>query len=230
MQHFILTKVATGRPGDSWLRTRLELFRDYCLPSVSGQRKREFTWLLAMNPRTPSWFINALSPLLESANATVVFTPDSDRLFPNWTPLIEHLISSDRLLTSRLDSDDMLQVNFVDDVQRAAQQVEDDTVLDFPSGFQVRLPDFACRRFTSECPTHFISLVESRRQTVCGCGNHTRIKAKYRVHNVHAKPMWIELCHGGNLKTRFQNGGASVSWDKIKPSFVCLSQNQGHSS
>jgi hypothetical protein len=220
MQHLILTKLATGCPGDDWLIARLPIFVEFCAASIAAQNNKQFKWLLAVNPKIPAWFIDGIEKVLPSANAILVYTDGTEKLFPRWTPLIEAHVAHGRLLTTRLDNDDMLHRDFVETVQKAAENSDDDTVLDFPSGYQLRQSDLNCRRCVSSRPTHFISLVETGRRTAFGCGNHSRVNTKFNVRNIHHHPMWVEVCHTHNLGTRFRETGAIADWQEVKRQFT----------
>jgi len=222
MQHLILTRLAVGTPSTKWLAFRLRLFERYCAPSVRAQTNQKFKWLLVVHPKTPSWFLNRA--LASSTNAFFVFE-GSGRLWPNWPRLVTPFTGTGRLLTSRLDSDDMLHMSFVHEVQRYAARAHGPLVIDFSEGLRLRYPDLACRAISTKLPTHFISLVEDGRNTVY-CAEHKRINQMFWVLSLKTEPMWVEVCHNMNVVNTFSKRGQFIPWNSVK-SFFRVPQKSG---
>ncbi|MCU1424755.1 MAG: hypothetical protein JWM51_1046, partial [Microbacteriaceae bacterium] len=43
------------RAQEGWLRTRVELFERYCVPSVLAQTSSSYRWLIYFDPESPQW-------------------------------------------------------------------------------------------------------------------------------------------------------------------------------
>ena len=220
MQHLILTRLAVGRPSDEWLKYRMAIFEKFCAPCLAAQSNRNFKWLLAITHQTPGWFIGRVGQWLAPCNAVLVYAGENQEVFINWAPLVTKYLTDGRLLTSRLDSDDMYHRDFVDTVQQAAEKSENDVILDFPTGYQLRYEDLKCRRVTQLKPTHFISRIENSRQTVFGCGDHTRVHNKFKVLKDRTNPMWVEICHQRNICVKFCDHGRIFPWSDIQGQFI----------
>ncbi len=126
VDHVLLTRFnlpSTGMEGvirarEGWLRNRVELFERYCAPSVAGQT-RPVTWIIYFDPEGPRWLMDRLAPLVDRG----LFRP-----IPRASVSREELLSDIRasvpsprrhLLTTNLDNDDGLAVDFSERVTSA---------------------------------------------------------------------------------------------------------------
>src|SRR5690554_3720409 len=133
-KHFLFTRVnigyieragALGIVSRDWLQDRLALFYHYCLPSVVNQSNKNFTWLLYFDRRTPQDVIATVEEKLVGLDfIELSFKAESFGL------LRESVIrdvsirlknNTTHIITSRLDTDDMIHVDFIDSVQRLFQ-------------------------------------------------------------------------------------------------------------
>ena len=141
----------------AWLENRFKLFERYCLPSVLGQSRSDFSWLLFFDHQTPE-------PYAQRARALADLHPNIHPIFCRSLPndfVSESIVKTiptepEWLLTTRLDNDDGLHEDFVARVQDA-QTLERSEVLNCPVGIILH-GDRAYRlRHTSNA---FISLSE----------------------------------------------------------------------
>jgi Putative rhamnosyl transferase len=222
MQHLILTKLAVGNPTPEWLVHRLDIFKHYCAPSVLLQTYKNFRWLLAVNPATPRWFLEAAG--VAAANAEFVYHTEPT-LTPRWTSLIRPFVNRGPLITTRLDSDDMVQRRFVEVVQAHSEYSPYDEVIDFPIGLRVNLPDFAYVTLMEKRPTHFISLIERSdvHKTVCSF-SHKRADRNYPIRTASLQPFWAELCHGQNIVNALRPNDAMGYLDRAMLMRLMLQQ------
>jgi hypothetical protein len=108
----------------------------------------------------------------------------------------------DTLITTRLDNDDAVAVDFLARIQRAAVG-EDRLFLNCPFGYQ-----WADGRlyYYLHFANPFMSFVERRRvpgdarvpATVMS-GNHEQVRRTGRLRQVWGPPMWLQVIHGGNV-------------------------------
>jgi hypothetical protein len=105
--HLVVTRLnvkVTGlaRPDDATLRRRLELLERFTAPSLARQEQVEFRWLVLCDPGTPPW--------LEAELATVASGFPFHMSFgrPSRHALTRELAHFDVVLTTRIDSDDVL--------------------------------------------------------------------------------------------------------------------------
>ena len=141
----------------------------------------------------------------------------------NWGQNVAELTGGGTILTTWLDSDDMIHSRFVETVQRHAERSWRPLVIDFPNGYKLRYPDMALSAITSRRPTHFISLLEDGYETVfCSnvAGNHSRIGERFPVLRLQTEPYWVEICHHMNLLNTYQRTSRSAKWHDVKSFFI----------
>jgi hypothetical protein len=203
MRLLVLTRLAVGQPSADWLARRLHIFEMLCAPSMAMQSCQDFRWVLAVAPDTPAWF---LSRVLAIAPRSVLVYHEGQSINPDWPRLVAPFCGDGRLITTRLDSDDMLHQRFIEIVRYYAAHCSHDTVIDFPAGVKLRLSDFAYQTMTLLRPTHFISLVEMGRpfRTVYQCA-HQEIDQRYPVWLAAPHPAWVEVCHLDNIYNHFDH-------------------------
>jgi len=223
MQHFILTRLALGQPSARWLAHRLELFRTYCAPSVQCQTVSRFAWLLAVNPNVPCWFLKRIAQV--APQATLVYS-ESPQPVCDWGRLLQPFVRRGRLITSRLDNDDMIGKRYVEYIQRFSASTWDDFIIDFSCGYQLDLSDLSCKHkrmvFGSSFPTHFLSLVESvdrAKPRTAYVLRHCDMSRRYRVLCLGYEG-WVEVCHGMNIINRISVCGSRVEWHSVKGRFI----------
>lgn len=109
------------RAQDGWLRDRVELFEKYTVPSVREQTTKNLQWIIYFDPESPVWLLDRLQPLVDEHLFTPLYREAVD-----WQDLAADAkaISGGRaamLVTTNLDNDDALAVNFVERIQAAVQ-------------------------------------------------------------------------------------------------------------
>lgn len=108
-----------------------------------------------------------------------------------------------RVLTTYLDNDDALNVRFVEDIQRRAAELPDETFITYDDGYQY----FTDHNYVMQIHfprNHFMSVVEradASLKTIYGYGSHYYIEKMNGVRIEHVKnlPMWSEVIHGKNM-------------------------------
>ena len=153
--HYIITRfnLPVARPNKNgvqqdhlgeWLYNRCALFEKYCLPSVNSQTNKNFKWILIFDRNTPVDIINKYrSDIIEPV--TFEKTEEQAEADVCQSVLASYLKTNEKadlILTSRLDNDDMLHKDFVEDLQKAAVKSFEKApvVLQFPiaSVFDIR--------------------------------------------------------------------------------------------
>jgi hypothetical protein len=190
---------------------------------VASQTERRFAWFLAMSPALPGWFTRAARRAAPDA-IPVYF--DGASLYPDWSRLIGRFIRPGVLISSRLDSDDMIHRRFVEWVGRSACMGRGSFVIDFPEGFRLRLPDLECRRvgewtWVRSRPSHFLSLVEAADRRVTRLAYwrpHSRMGERLPVLRLKGTA-WVEICHGLNAINKPAKFGRRVDWRAVETMF-----------
>ncbi|MGD8200607.1 glycosyltransferase [Ornithinimicrobium sp. W1679] len=202
--HVLLTRFSAvldpaGRPPDEeWLHYRLGFFYDACLPSVASQEGADFTWLVMLDDRCPDDFRATVEELAEGTFSPVwthgPFRRDS------FARHVAGRTDAPYLITTRLDSDDALAVDFMARVQ--AQFAEQDGLfVNFPRGIQIDRSGAVYRSNIVSSP--FLSFVERRRedrlpQTVY-VAKHARARSHAPLLQVDAPVMWAQVVHDDNV-------------------------------
>ncbi len=210
-EHVLLTRFsAVLRPGlppqdEDWLYYRLGFFVDACLPSVLSQRgARPFSWLVMFDDRCSDGFRAEVESLARGA-FTPLWTREPFRRDSFAAP-IEHRHrgtahpAPPHLITTRIDSDDAMAVDFMAAVQ-AQFAGQERLFVNFPRGIQIdRSGAVHASRILS---SPFLSLIERRPPdapplTVFSA-KHARARGTAPLREVSAPVMWAQVLHGTNL-------------------------------
>lgn len=128
--HFLITRVNIGyvtrikaqnHKEEEWLDHRFNLFFNTCLTSVLNQESRNFIWLIYLDIRTPLSYVQQLRDRIEDYPHIEVLTKEGgfDDIRYHLSADISKRIDSETefLITSRIDSDDLIHKNFIQEVQ-----------------------------------------------------------------------------------------------------------------
>lgn len=114
------------------------------------------------------------------------------------------LNSTLKVLTTYLDNDDALNVGFVEDIQKRAAGLSDETFINYTDGYQF-FTDYNYMMRIHYPRNHFVSVVENGNpatvKTIYGYGSHYYIEKieGARIENVENLPMWCEVIHEKNM-------------------------------
>jgi len=205
-QHFLITRfnygwldnVARSRTGTAvnttqWLDERVQLFETFCLPSVTRQTCRNFTWVMQFDPRTP---VEILERCAATPNVEIIQEPIAD--FFAQVELAEPF-----LITSRLDNDDALHERYIDAVQRrfaGETQLLDTRGIQFD---QSRHRFYTDGRRKPNSP--FLTLIEKlggRPKTV-HYADHAKMRRHFPARRLKQR-LWCQVVHETNLLNRIR--------------------------
>lgn len=204
LDHVILTRFNVPTPGresliraqDGWLRDRIALFETYCLPSVQAQTNRHFEWIVYFDPDSPRWFMDWLNGFGSDRPFHAVFRASVSR---------EEMLSdvravtgarSDTLLTTNLDNDDGLAVDFVERLHAAVTGGRREALY-LSSG--IILGDERTYLRTDR-ENAFCSVAEPWDAPVMAWTDwHNRLGRSMPVVQVAGGPGWLQVVHGGNV-------------------------------
>jgi hypothetical protein len=208
-QHFLLTNFnvhwedySVDRAGvpvrtQGWLDHRFRLFETFCLPSVAGQTRLDFVWLVHYAESTPPEYVARLERCRDLVDLRLV----TERT--GWREATAAALEPgvDRVLTTRLDNDDALQRGAMAALRRAATS-RGPEFLNLPRGYSVSLQTGEVRLF-EELSNPFLSLVEPAVDELLTvtCTSHRRAAEVAPVRQVRRRrPSWLRVVHERNLE------------------------------
>ena len=136
--HIVRSRYQQGQPNLTALGwARLELFKDFCLPSMVHQTTDNFVWLIYTDPQLDKGLLDAMVELLaphprfyliasmhnvlwkdgQAQNLTEAIVYTGNQTFLEETMAKRDLVP---ILETRLDADDALHVRFLEDMQKEA--------------------------------------------------------------------------------------------------------------
>lgn len=216
--HVILTRFNLATPGresairnqPGWLAGRFALFERYCLPTVAAQQGarqgRDFRWIVYFDEATPEPFRARIAACRAVCDFHPYFTP----IFPGerWGISARAVLAAEGreapwLLSTRLDNDDGLAVDFVARVQAAASSVPAGRVaFNVTEGYVFD----GARAYAHAHPSNaFASLVEpwASARTVSD-HQHMHLGETAPIVQVGGPGGWLQVVHGGNVSNKIR--------------------------
>jgi hypothetical protein len=209
MRHFILTPFYVRRhfkgqagpqlAAPEWLDHRIQLFEDYCLPSVISQSDQNFEWFIYFDESTPAEYLERVKSLISKYQN---ISMKSCRL---WQPeviandILTTLAARTRwIVTTRLDNDDGLHRDFVSALHSAVQERRE--FLNFPRGIVL----YSGKCFVYEHLSNaFLSLVEPSERPVTACSvAHEQAAEVAPVRQLPETPAFLQVVHGKNVSNK----------------------------
>ncbi|RZJ60313.1 MAG: hypothetical protein EOO45_24580 [Flavobacterium sp.] len=146
---------------DEWLEHRLWLFENFCFPSVAAQTNTNFTWLLYFDATTPESYKARIENIIQGKSNIRLFFIDG---MPAFVPEIKKLITAEAssqpyLITSRIDNDDCIHKNFINEVQQKFSSQEY-MAIDVIKGYSLQIKPVIMLGKKEHIFNPFISLIE----------------------------------------------------------------------
>ena len=235
VKHFLLTRFNVAAPGreqairlrPGWLAGRFDLFRKYCLPSVADQTRQDFEWLVFFDDQTPEEYRRVISELQTAYPFRAEFTAffEMDKIVPQ---LVSASEDADWLLTTRLDSDDILAIDHMARLREALSPARP-RVINFSEGAILSIADAQPRLFrVRDDANPFASLIEAMGpgvRTIWG-EKHVDIERLAPLAQVGGAPAWMQLVHGSNVSNRIKGRRVRLdSYCDLFPNLKCLSES-----
>lgn len=170
------------RLDEDWLDARRVLFKATSL-SISKQINRNFKWVVLFDKETSKDYIDSLGPGFEPV------------MLEGLEGFKRYLKGKKDVITSRLDSDDMLGPSFIDDVQRTILY-NGSEIVSFDQGY-IKEKDSYYKIFWSANP--FLSLYEKSSAQGVYNWEHGALMRQPGA-RVFARRNWLINIHGGNLR------------------------------
>lgn len=181
----------------TWLAARLNLFLNYCAPSVLEQTNKKFKWLIYFDPGTPIAILDKIQFLKKSEIVTEFI------LIPDYTAMLEDLVKKIKkaptpfVITTRLDNDDVISNVFINDIQNAARP-QHNLIINFTMGYEYNLLKRILTKWNARFQNQFITIIEARDapdiQSIYGFP-HWRPPVNATILNIRGKSYWIYIGH-----------------------------------
>lgn len=195
---------------DNWLRHRLFLFENYCLPSVLEQSQKEFQWLIFFQKDSQNQLGSILKKMKKYDFIEPIFVKNYEYFQENIGSIIEERIpnSTNLVITTRLDNDDAIHMDFIKEIQKKSAEFNaKDTILHFPNGLSLDVSHEPKLSLNINPLNPFLSLLENYQQgavrTVYAC-EHNNWNNDLQFWTERKEPMWVEIIHGKNKLNTFK--------------------------
>jgi len=189
--NWVVTKNNEALLDDQWMQERMELFKNYCLPSILNQTNKNFKWLLFFDSSTDEKFRKSITELVNNHNFIEVLYIDG---MPNFNKRILEYIEKNikeipYLITSRIDNDDCISNRFIEEVQKNFNK-QDFMAFDYIQGYTLQIEP----------------------QIILG-------KKEPRVTQITDKRIWMSIIHEKNKVNEF-DGYGNIDWNSINKEFI----------
>ncbi len=231
-QHYLITRFNLRNPNwdvtknnetllnEDWMSSRIKLFENYCLPSVIAQTNKNFTWLLYFDTSTSGFYKDVIKKLTENhSNILVFFINGMDQFYPEIKSFIDvNSKQSDYLITSRIDNDDCIHKDFINEVQKKFDK-QSFQAIDIIQGYSLQVePEYILGK-KEHIFNPFISLIEENKNPKTVWENdHNMWKKETRITQITDKRLWMSIIHQKNKVNEF-DGYGNVKWDEISSDF-----------
>lgn len=234
VDHVLLTRFnlpTAGRESQvraqaGWLRDRVELFERFCLPSVRAQTSENFHWIVYFDPESPSWLLEMIPRLAGDGGFVPIFRESVNHaeLLADLTKVVG--TPRNRLVTTNLDNDDGLAMDFSERLQMEASIPTGRTAIYFSRGLILNGKNLYSR---NDRRNAFCSVVESWDEPVtCWADWHNLLGKSMPVREIAGSPAWLQIVHGGNVSNRVR--GKMVSSVRYLRSFPIIPPGVGYPS
>lgn len=151
---------ASARTPD-WEATRLQLFKQYCAATVNGQSNRNFTWLLCCDTSSSPALLDAIrNAIADGITHEILLVLD----FADMMQQLQLRCSStetDFVITTRLDNDDGISVNFIQTVQTNFTEAHN-TIINLLGGVHYQQDKGIFTHLRYSAKNSFMSLIENK--------------------------------------------------------------------
>lgn len=232
LRHVVMTRFNLATPGreaafrnqPDWLEGRFDLFERYCLPSLAAQDDQDFDWIIYFDDQTPA----AIRERIEADRKIRPFHPYYTPLFPaeGWRNSILELVGADRgdaLLTTNLDNDDGLAVDYMSRLHEAARRLWNGKAcaLNFTNGFVLNGHRLFAHVHSSNAFVNILEPYSEGLHTAPGI-KHMDLALHLPVHQLSGPGAWLQVVHGGNVSNKIRGRlvGRAVAESRFPPPLI----------
>ena len=208
-----------------WTRNRIELFKEYCLPSIINQSCTEFRWLIYFDTDTPVEFNDFLNELSSYTFMNICYCKGTEDFNANYIQEIKIRAgkSVKWIITTRIDNDDCLNKDAIKLIQNNFVE-RHKFIISLASGYALNINDRTLSHYFYPM-SPFISLIEENSDEIKGVfeKGHTKWdslrlfifkeiwfeycnKKARKSRFILSKPLWIQTVHDKNVSNSFYRG------------------------
>ncbi|MDE3078461.1 MAG: hypothetical protein KGI94_00345 [Paracoccaceae bacterium] len=216
-EHVVMTRFNLATPGREhvlrnragWLEERFDLFERYCLPSIAAQSVTDFHWIIYFDEATPDAFRQRIERCRKVAPFVPYYTGPLETFDLPRTLHETFGFRPDHLLTTRLDNDDALAIDYVARVQaevrRQGLRLGGYNVL---NGFILAHGALYQIAHRSNAFFSFLAPYEENVTTAASI-KHMELAKHAPVIQIDGPGGWLQVVHGGNVSNKIR--GTRVS-------------------
>ena len=209
-EHFIITRFnlreapwTTSTKDSAWMNERIDIFKNFTLPSLLNQSCKTFKWIVLFQPSTPEHYGDIIQELKQHRNFIPCFVDNNE--MQTLVAAVKNEISkwvtpdTQSIITSRIDNDDAVHEDFVKIVQQNLK-TDRDYVLNFTDGigYSEGLYSISKRNKVNAFATIYEPYNDGDYKTVY-CTTHPSLRKVAPVIHIHDKLMYLINFHGNNI-------------------------------
>ncbi|MEP6794894.1 MAG: glycosyltransferase [Saprospiraceae bacterium] len=202
-------KDKAGRPtlDEPWMTHRLWLFRKYCVPTIIAQTCQNFQWVIYCDINTSFIKKTQIEESVRMIPGTVIrMVAHQGEMMSDLRKLIS-AAATPYVITSRLDNDDGLGKNLIQNVQNHFKEV-DKSLLNPSAGILYDINEKVMTRMRNSIRNHYTSLIEKNKNaedllTVLGFP-HDNPPAGVIIENMADDRAWLKIIHEKNIKSQLK--------------------------
>lgn len=204
---------------DEWMQSRMQLFKNFCFPSICAQSNPDFEWLIYFDSTTSATFKKEIMELIQGKeNIKAFFIDGMNAFYPSIQEYIQN-ITTPFLITSRIDNDDCIHKDFIKTVQQNFQK-QDFQAIDIIKGYSLQIEPEIILGKKEHIFNPFISLIEKNENPkTIWLSDHNMWKKETRITQVTNKRLWLSIIHQKNKVNEF-NGYGNIPWASINNDFI----------
>lgn len=204
------------RSAENWLHKRVDLFERYCLPSVAAQTDQDFAWIVYFDPHSPAWLMRKIETWQRYVRFHPIFREEVS-LAEKHADIAAHLTPRQRLISTNLDNDDGLALDFVARI-KAVRPSHPRCAIFLANGLVLNGSRVFLNRDRQNA---FCSVSEPWHEPItCWAHPHNALSRHMPFMSVDGPPGWLQVIHGDNVSNRVR--GRRVAPGKYRSNFVAL--------
>jgi len=228
-QHFLITRFNLRKKSwnttrnnsqvltDEWMINRLKLFENYCFSSVKNQTNTHFKWFVFFDEETAEKYRVIINRLAKEFSLFIpIYIDGMDAFLPAIKDEISKQLTQPYLITSRLDNDDCLREDYIQNVQQQFEK-QDFMAIDYIDGFTLQVEPEVKLGKRTHLHNPFISLIEKSDviETVWGRERHGEWSKVKQLKTIRNQFLWMSIIHSENKANDFVGFG-KVMWIDIE--------------